>query len=385
MRVALAQIITGRDLAANLVLVEEYARRPRTAAPSWWCSRRPRCAPSGIHSWTSPSRWTARGPAGCAPSPRSCGIVIVAGMFTPGTAGRGAKVRNTLLVTGPGVEASYDKIHLFDAFGFAESDTVDAGAGPVTFELDGLTFGLATCYDVRFPDLFTANADRGADVNIVCASWGSGPGKAEQWQAPGPRPRRGLHHLVLACGQGDPATPGHRPSRFRPHRRRALRRRLALRRRPRRARRRPRPAIRRPGHRSGQGSPSQAPGPGQPPQVLSRFRRRVRWWSPRLADTRACRRPAVARTPPDAFSGRSAALRALWSPMAPLQDPGTRSILGLPLSYFEQLKGPPSFACQGVRFLSETCESVLNHEKGERACLPRKGDDGPSSPEPEFC
>ncbi len=91
-------------------------------------------------------------------------------------------MRNTLLVTGPGVETSYDKIHLFDAFGFAESDTVDAGTGPVTFELGGMSFGLATCYDIRFPALFTANADRGAEVNIVCASWGSGPGKVDQWQ-----------------------------------------------------------------------------------------------------------------------------------------------------------------------------------------------------------
>ena len=56
-----------------------------------------------------------------------------------GTAGNGGKVRNTLLVTGRGVEASYDKIHLFDAFGFAESDTVDAGTDPATFELDGVT------------------------------------------------------------------------------------------------------------------------------------------------------------------------------------------------------------------------------------------------------
>ena len=35
---------------------------------------------------------------------------------------------NTLLATGAGVEASYDKIHLYDAFGFTESDTVAPGA-----------------------------------------------------------------------------------------------------------------------------------------------------------------------------------------------------------------------------------------------------------------
>ncbi len=151
------------------------------------------------------------------------GIVIVAGMFTPGdpgSAGSGQpgagaagsddvrKVRNTLLVTGPGVEASYDKIHLFDAFGFAESDTVDAGTGPVTFELGGIRFGLATCYDVRFPALFTANADLGAEVNIVCASWGSGPGKVDQWRLLARARAVDTTTYVLACGQGDPATQG---------------------------------------------------------------------------------------------------------------------------------------------------------------------------------
>ena len=171
--------------------------------------------------------------------------MIVAGMFTPGIPVRRRrrqplrKVRNTLLVTGPGVEASYDKIHLFDAFGFAESDTVDAGTGPVTFELGGVTFGLATCYDVRFPALFTANADRGADVNIVCASWGSGPGKADQWKPPGPRPRPGLHHLGPRLRPGRSRQRRHRSQGIRAHRRRALRRRLPARRRPRRARRRP--------------------------------------------------------------------------------------------------------------------------------------------------
>ena len=41
--------------------------------------------------------------------------------------------------------------------------------------------GLTTCYDVRFPALYTELADRGAKVITVSASWGSGPGKLEQW------------------------------------------------------------------------------------------------------------------------------------------------------------------------------------------------------------
>jgi predicted amidohydrolase len=130
-------------------------------------------------------------------------------MFTPGKDGR---VRNTLLVTGPGLDTSYDKVHLFDAFGFTESRTVDAGASPVTFEINGTVFGLATCYDVRFPALFTANARAGAQVNIVCASWGAGEGKAEQWDLLVRARALDSTTFVVACGQGDPGTIGAGPA-----------------------------------------------------------------------------------------------------------------------------------------------------------------------------
>src|SRR5699024_2517466 len=90
-------------------------------------------------------------------------LTIVAGMFAPADQGR---VVNTLLVAGRAVSTSYDKIHLYDAFGFAESDKVAPGEHPARFELDGMMFGLSTCYDIRFPTLYLANADAGAHVNI---------------------------------------------------------------------------------------------------------------------------------------------------------------------------------------------------------------------------
>lgn len=212
-RVALAQIITGRDLAANLVLVEEHARRAKDGGAELvvFPEATMRAFGNSLIDIAEPldGPWANRVRAIAA----ELGIVIVAGMFTPGgsPAGRQAKVRNTLLVTGPGVEASYDKVHLFDAFGFLESDTVDAGTGPVTFDAGGVTFGLATCYDIRFPALFTANADRGAVANIVCASWGSGPGKVEQWQLLARARAVDTTTYVLACGQGDPAMQGVEP------------------------------------------------------------------------------------------------------------------------------------------------------------------------------
>jgi predicted amidohydrolase len=212
-KIALAQIITGRDVAGNLTVVEEYARRAKDGGAEIvvFPEATMRAFGNSLLDIAEPldGPWASR----VRSIADQLGIVIVAGMFTPGSSPSEGqtKVRNTLLVAGPGVHASYDKVHLFDAFGFLESDTVDAGTGPVTFDVGGLTFGLATCYDIRFPALFTANADRGAVANIVCASWGSGPGKIDQWQLLARARAVDTTTYVLACGQGDPATQGIEP------------------------------------------------------------------------------------------------------------------------------------------------------------------------------
>ncbi|MGH3429482.1 MAG: nitrilase-related carbon-nitrogen hydrolase, partial [Mycobacteriales bacterium] len=106
-------------------------------------------------------------------------MLVVAGMFTPAPGGR---VYNTLLVTGRDQHFGYRKVHLFDAFGYRESETVAPGDEVLTVSLDGIVFGLATCYDVRFPELFRTLADRGAAAVLLGASWGAGDGKREQWE-----------------------------------------------------------------------------------------------------------------------------------------------------------------------------------------------------------
>src|SRR5699024_776844 len=121
-----------------------------------------------------------------AESARQHGVLVVVGMFTPGQGGR---VRNTLLVTGPvgdagggsagegqggkgqggDVHLGYDKIHLFDEFGFAESDTVEPGDATRVVTVDGVGVGLSVCYDIRFPGQYRALADDGARV-ILCSA-----------------------------------------------------------------------------------------------------------------------------------------------------------------------------------------------------------------------
>lgn len=133
------------------------------------------------------------------------GVTVVVGMFTPADDGR---VRNTVLVTGGGVEASYDKIHLFDAFGFAESETVAPGSDPVVVDVDGVGVGVATCYDLRFPGLFTRLARDGADLIVVPASWGDGPSKLEQWRLLIRARALDSTTFVLGTDQADPLTTG---------------------------------------------------------------------------------------------------------------------------------------------------------------------------------
>lgn len=111
------------------------------------------------------------------------GVVIVAGLLE--RAGDGRRVRNTVVaVAASGVVAQYRKLHLYDAFGQRESDWVEPGelGPPETFEVDGLRFGLMTCYDLRFPEVGRLLVDAGADVFLVPAEWVRGPLKEQHWQ-----------------------------------------------------------------------------------------------------------------------------------------------------------------------------------------------------------
>jgi predicted amidohydrolase len=133
------------------------------------------------------------------------GVTVIAGMFTPSGDGR---VTNTVIAAGPGSpnqpDAHYDKIHLYDAFGFTESRTVAPGREPVVITVDGVGVGLTVCYDIRFPALYTELARRGAQLIVVCASWGSGPGKLEQWTLLARARALDSMSYVAAAGQADP-------------------------------------------------------------------------------------------------------------------------------------------------------------------------------------
>lgn len=92
-------------------------------------------------------------------------------------------VFNTAVVIDHGrVVGGYRKIHLFDALGSRESEFFGSGAEAVVFAVRNFTFGIITCYDLRFPELAKQEAMSGARAVIVPAAWFRGPLKEEQWQ-----------------------------------------------------------------------------------------------------------------------------------------------------------------------------------------------------------
>ncbi|MDF3143169.1 MULTISPECIES: carbon-nitrogen family hydrolase [unclassified Streptomyces] len=79
---------------------------------------------------------------------------------------------NTSLVFSPSgdLAAAYRKIH---RFGFDKGEAVLMGAGEelVTVRLPETTLGVATCYDLRFPELFRGLVDAGAETLVIPAGW----------------------------------------------------------------------------------------------------------------------------------------------------------------------------------------------------------------------
>lgn len=202
LRIALCQLTSGPEPTANVDLIRDQVKRAAAAGAA--VALFPEATMACFGTSLGPLAEPLDGPWATAVHEIADehGMLVVAGMFTPAPDGR---VCNTLLATGRDHHVGYDKIHLFDAFGFAESRTVAPGAALVTLSLDGLELGLATCYDVRFPELFTGLADRGATVVMLGASWGAGPGKVEQWELLVRARALDSTCWVVACGQALPA------------------------------------------------------------------------------------------------------------------------------------------------------------------------------------
>jgi len=101
---------------------------------------------------------------------RSAAVVLHAGSFIERH--RDGSLTNTALVFEPdgSLNAVYRKIHLF---GFSEGEPKYLAPGHEVVVADTSVgrLGLATCYDLRFPEMFRRLADDEADLIVIPAGW----------------------------------------------------------------------------------------------------------------------------------------------------------------------------------------------------------------------
>ncbi|MEP7090954.1 MAG: carbon-nitrogen hydrolase family protein [Nocardioidaceae bacterium] len=134
---------------------------------------------------------------------------VVAGMFE--VSDDPARPWNTLaVVDAGGLRASYRKIHLYDSFGYRESDRLCAGdLEPVLVDVGGVRVGLMTCYDLRFPELSRELVRQGAELLVAPSAWVAGPLKVDHWRTL--LRARAIENTayVAAVGQPGPRYTGH--------------------------------------------------------------------------------------------------------------------------------------------------------------------------------
>lgn len=95
------------------------------------------------------------------------------------------KVANRAALFSPDGEciATYDKVHMFDVDlsngeSWRESAIYQAGAVCQTAQIEEATLGFGICYDVRFPELFKAQAIAGAHILTAPAAFTKQTGEA---------------------------------------------------------------------------------------------------------------------------------------------------------------------------------------------------------------
>lgn len=84
----------------------------------------------------------------------------------------GDNLYNTSVLFNPEGEliGTYRKIHLF-RYGSKEGELLSRGLEPTVVDTPFGKVGLTTCYDIRFPELYRAQVDMGAEIFLVTAAW----------------------------------------------------------------------------------------------------------------------------------------------------------------------------------------------------------------------
>jgi deaminated glutathione amidase len=189
MQIAVAQYAAGMDKAANLAKAQALVAEAADAGASLVIAPEAAMHDFGPQELAlAPVAEPIDGEfvSGLADVASRHGVTVVAGMFES-VAGDQTRAYNTVVAIGPTGEVigSYRKQHLFDAFGWRESDRLVAGdtSDLLVFDCGELRVGVITCYDIRFPEITRALVDDGATLLAVPSAWVAGPSKARQFRA----------------------------------------------------------------------------------------------------------------------------------------------------------------------------------------------------------
>jgi predicted amidohydrolase len=188
MRIAVLQMTTGIDPAANLATIANALREAKgqgaeivfTPEMSGYLDRdRARAAERVVAEEADLVLAGVRALAG------ELGLWVAIGSLAVRDPATPAKARNrAFLIDDTGaIRARYDKMHLFDvdlATGesWRESNAYVAGDGAVLAETPWAGLGLSICYDIRFPDLYRALSDAGAGILSIPAAFTVPTGEA---------------------------------------------------------------------------------------------------------------------------------------------------------------------------------------------------------------
>jgi predicted amidohydrolase len=204
MKIAISQVAAGKDVATNLGRIQHYAAGAASSGA------RVALFPEGamFECLSTADELVAAaqpldGPfvAGLRDTAAQHDITLVVGLFE--SRGPGERPHNTVVVVdGSGVIALHRKALLYDAFGYRESDSVEAVPwSSDVFTVDGVTFGLITCYEIRFPEVSRSLVDAGADVLLVSSAWPIGPAKEDHWTTM--VKARAIENTVYLAAAGD--------------------------------------------------------------------------------------------------------------------------------------------------------------------------------------
>lgn len=176
LRVALLQFHAGADKAANLTKMAQFAQKALSTTPKPDMLVLPECfqSPYDVNQFREYAESIPKGETTefLSKLAKDNKVIIIGGSFPE--LGEDGKVYNTALAFDPNgkIVAKHRKVHLFDisipgGITFKESDSLSAGDKATVFSVGESTFGLAICYDIRFPELATVAARQGAGAMII--------------------------------------------------------------------------------------------------------------------------------------------------------------------------------------------------------------------------